>query len=88
MFISKHLSLSTQIRISRQAKRPWAYFLKKWIDRAKKLNNFCSVYCNKMFLDKKLWIKMYKYVVKIFSSIYEPRPASAPFEKQNWNLNH
>ena len=53
-----------------------------------KLINFCSICVKKMFTGKKLWIKMFKNFVEIFSSIFRPRRASVPLERQNWKLNH
>ena len=53
-----------------------------------KLNNFCSICVKKMFTGKKLWIKMFKNFVEIFSSIFRPRRTSVPLERQNWKLNH
>ena len=42
-----------------------------------KLNNFCSICVRKIFISKKLWIKMFKNFVEIFSSIFGSRRASA-----------
>ena len=49
---------------------------------------FRSVCVKKIFTSKKLWIKMCKNFVRIFSSIFGSRRASAPFEPQNWKWNH
>ena len=53
-----------------------------------KLNNFRSICVKKIFTSKKLWIKMFKKFVEIFSSIFGSRRASAPLEPQNWKWNH
>ena len=49
-----------------------------------KLNNFCCICVKKIFISKKLWIKMFKNFVEIFSSIFGSRRALAPFEPHLW----
>ena len=53
-----------------------------------KLNNFRSICVKKIFTSKKLWIKLFKKFVEIFSLIFGSWRASAPLEPQNWKWNH
>ena len=64
------------------------FFLNNQSIELSKLNNFCSICVRKIFTSEKVWIRILKNFVDIFSLIFGSRRASAPFGRQIWKWNH